>query len=112
MTVDKTVCARCREPLAAHAKHDYFRCPGEKFATYYALFNEDGTIDTEYQDVPRCPHCGHDHMDVGDWVRQLPFGKPFCNDGDETEATCDRCGQPFVTTLHVSHDFTTCKRGE
>ena len=66
---------------------------------------DDGSIDTEYQDFPRCPHCGHDHMDVCDW-----FNDTFDRDGHTTEAECDRCGKQFEVELHLSYNFTSQKK--
>ena len=103
-----TVCANCRRPMEEHEPSGWLgltlRCPvGDD--KYCSIYGDDGSIDTEYQDYPRCPHCGHDHVDVCDWFSEL-----FGEDGDRTEADCERCGKAFDTELHVSYNYTSRKR--
>lgn len=49
--------------------------------------------------APVCPHCGHELIDVGDL-------------GDVDETDCEKCGEPYRVTRHVTITYSTAKRRE
>lgn len=104
--LDLTVCAHCRESLHVHRYEGTGRfprlCCPKGTGQYEQLYQDDGSIDTEYLDEPRCPACGRYHQDA--WEL---FSDTFEKDDDKTEHTCGSCGADMEIQLHVSYSYTT-----
>lgn len=60
------------------------------------------TFDTEYQDAPICPHCGHAQRDAWD----INFGQGI--EGD-TEIDCGECEKTFMASRHCTITYSTQK---
>jgi hypothetical protein len=57
-------------------------------------------IDTEYTDVPVCPHCGHKDIDWWDCGASR---------GEDWDACCGACDKVYRVNKMVSVSFTTRK---
>lgn len=62
----------------------------------------DEIINYEFEDEPRCPHCGHPHDDL--------FDIEGIYDEDGTDIDCESCGKTFTSYCHPSYSFSTCIR--
>jgi len=56
---------------------------------------------SEWDDVPRCPHCGARN---DDWWDGAPIDMA---DGSRFTSTCGRCSRDFEVRVSVSPDFST-----
>lgn len=60
-------------------------------------------FDTEYQDLPKCPSCGHEDRDYFETLEL---------DRDEGEASCPACGDRYEYEIHRDICFTTRKKSD
>ena len=57
-------------------------------------------MDTDFTDLPVCPHCGYNEPDA--W--EIDFGPGL--EGD-TEVTCSDCGTGYFCSRNVSVSYST-----
>lgn len=62
-------------------------------------------FETEWTNLPTCPHCGEQDRDWWD-------GRGLENDGDQKYVECGACGKEHRITIHVTVEFTTEKLEE
>lgn len=62
----------------------------------------------EYQQYPRCPHCGITY-DIERHEKWELYGS---EDGEETVLECGGCSHEFTVTANVSHSFSTDEQPE